>query len=102
MSLVLIALKTIDLAMEQLRLESLSQDVLSSHMSSFYQNFNEGMGEYFGEECRDFYLYQLASFLDPWTTFALGIPNLEDIVGHLKEFCYDEVRLFRTKYHHSP
>ena len=86
---------------EQLRLASSSQDVLSSHASSFHYNFDVQMRKYFGEEYRDFYLYQLATFLDPRTTFALGIPNLESMMENLKEFCYDEVRLFGTKYHHS-
>ena len=70
MPLVLMALKTVDLATEQLRLTSLSLD--SSHALTFHRNFCYQMGVYFGEEYRNFYLYQLAAFLDPWTTFALG------------------------------
>ena len=100
MPLVLMALNTVDLATEQLRLTSLSLD--SSHAISFHRNFCNQMRVYFGEEYRDFYLYQLTAFLDPWTTFALGMPNLKEIVEILKEFCYDEVCLFRTKHRRFP
>ena len=44
------------------------------------------MLEYSGQEYRDFYLYQLAAFLDLQTTFALGIPKLESIMENLREF----------------
>ena len=100
MPLVLMALKTVDLATEQLRLTSLSLN--SSHAISFHRNFCDQMRVYFGEGYRDFYLYQLAAFLDPRTTFALGMPNVKDILESLKEFCYDEVCLFRTKHRRSP
>ena len=101
MSLVLTALKTVDLATEHLRLASLSLDGLSSHAMSFYRNFCAQMRVYFGEGYRDFYLYQLAVFLDPQTTFALRMPNVKDILESLKEFCYDEVCLFHTKHRRS-
>ena len=101
MPLVLTALKTVDLATEHLRLASLSLDGLSSHAMSFYRNFCSQMRVYFGEGYRDFYLYRLAAFLDPRTTFALGMPNVKDILEILKEFCYDEVCLFHTKHRRS-
>ena len=100
--LVLLAINRLNAAV--LHLHSLearcTDNQLKKEISEFRKSYDEQLSSYFGEDTTSFWIYTLASFLDPRTHMVINPKQWNsEVKGFLHIFCTEEERFSQAALH---